>query len=63
MDKDKNYLTGCHPHGVFAIGAFGAFGCDGLEWEKLFPGISRRVCTLAVSMDSVLTNWWLFFVL
>jgi len=47
LDKDKNYLTGCHPHGVFAIGAFGAFGCDGLEWGKLFPGISRRVCTLA----------------
>ena len=48
---------------MFAIGAFGAFGCDGLEWEKLFPGISRRVCTLAVSMDSVLINGRLFFVL
>ena len=48
MDKEKNYLTGCHPHGVFAIGAFGVFGCDALEWDKLFPGINRRVCTLAV---------------
>ena len=48
LDKDTNYLTGCHPHGVFAIGAFGVFGCDALEWDKLFPGISRRVCTLAV---------------
>ena len=48
LDKDTNYLTGCHPHGVFAIGAFGVFGCDALEWDKLFPGISCRVCTLEV---------------
>ena len=48
LDKEKNYLTGCHPHGVFAIGAFGVFGCDALEWDKLFPGISCRVCTLVV---------------
>ena len=48
LDPKKNYLSGIHPHGVFANGAFSVYGCDALNWDKLFPGINRRYITLGV---------------
>ena len=49
LDPSRNYLAGCHPHGVFAIGAFAVYGCDALEWDKLFVGINRQFVTLEVN--------------
>lgn len=48
LDPTKNYLTGCHPHGVFSFGAFGVYGCDALDWDKFFPGMKRQYITLEV---------------
>ena len=59
LDPARNYLAGCHPHGVFAIGAFAVYGCDALEWDKLFVGINRQFVTLEVNMSlSMYFCWW-----
>ena len=49
LNPNKNYLSGIHPHGVFANGAFAVYGCDALNWDTLFPGINRRYITLGVN--------------
>lgn len=54
LDPTKNYLAGYHPHGVFAFGAWGTFGCDALGWDKFFPGIKRQYITLEVMNDRYL---------
>ncbi|KAM3163718.1 Diacylglycerol O-acyltransferase [Lachancea thermotolerans] len=40
------YIFGYHPHGVAALGAFGAFATEGANWSKLFPGIPMCLMTL-----------------
>lgn len=40
------YIFGYHPHGVAALGAFGAFATEGANWSKLFPGIPVCLLTL-----------------
>ncbi|AGO11388.1 AaceriACR140Cp [[Ashbya] aceris (nom. inval.)] len=40
------YIFGYHPHGVGALGAFGAIATEGCDWSKVFPGIPACVCTL-----------------
>lgn len=41
------YIFGLHPHGVVSLSGFGAFGTEGANWSKLFPGIP--VCVLTIS--------------
>ncbi|SCW03359.1 LAFE_0G08680g1_1 [Lachancea fermentati] len=40
------YIFGYHPHGVAALGAFGAFATEGCNWSELFPGIPVCLMTL-----------------
>ncbi|EJS41575.1 dga1p [Saccharomyces arboricola H-6] len=40
------YLFGYHPHGVGALGAFGAFATEGCNYSKTFPGIPISLMTL-----------------
>ncbi|AMD21131.1 HEL150Cp [Eremothecium sinecaudum] len=40
------YIFGYHPHGVAALGAFGAMATEGSGWSKKFPGIPVCLCTL-----------------
>ena len=61
LDPTRNYLAGCHPHGVFAIGAFAVYGCDALEWDELFVGINRQFVTLEVNMShSIYINIYIY---
>uniref|UniRef100_A0AC34QKE2 Acyltransferase n=1 Tax=Panagrolaimus sp. JU765 TaxID=591449 RepID=A0AC34QKE2_9BILA len=47
ITPDKNYILGCHPHGVFSIGAFTALCTDSTGFSKLFPGITPTILTLS----------------
>lgn len=40
------YIFGYHPHGIGALGAFGAIGTEGCGWSKKFPGINVSLMTL-----------------
>lgn len=40
------YIFGYHPHGVAALGAFGAFATEGCGWSELFPNIPVCLMTL-----------------
>ncbi|CAI4052033.1 diacylglycerol O-acyltransferase SKDI_15G3840 [Saccharomyces kudriavzevii IFO 1802] len=40
------YLFGYHPHGIGALGAFGAFATEGCNYSKTFPGIPISLMTL-----------------
>lgn len=49
MEKNPigpRYIFGYHPHGIAALGAFGAFGTEGCKWSELFPGIPVCLMTL-----------------
>ncbi|KAK9473098.1 diacylglycerol acyltransferase-domain-containing protein [Dipodascopsis tothii] len=45
------YIFGYHPHGIVSLGAFGAIGTEGADWEKLFPGIPVSLLTLASNFN------------
>ena len=49
LDPDRNYLSGCHPHGVFAFSTFATHGTNALGWDDIFPGINHQYITLEVS--------------
>ncbi|CCD24932.1 diacylglycerol O-acyltransferase NDAI_0E01160 [Naumovozyma dairenensis CBS 421] len=40
------YIFGYHPHGIGALGAFGAIGTEGRDWSQKFPGIPVSLMTL-----------------
>ncbi|SCV05814.1 LANO_0H15764g1_1 [Lachancea nothofagi CBS 11611] len=40
------YIFGYHPHGVAALGAFGAFATEGADFSMLFPGVRMCLMTL-----------------
>ncbi|KAK9708895.1 diacylglycerol O-acyltransferase 1 [Basidiobolus ranarum] len=46
LDPKQNYLFGYHPHGIIAVGAWGAFGTEGAHVSKIFPGLNIRLLTL-----------------
>uniref|UniRef100_A0A914Z3K8 Acyltransferase n=1 Tax=Panagrolaimus superbus TaxID=310955 RepID=A0A914Z3K8_9BILA len=46
LSPDSNYILGCHPHGVFSIGAFTALCTDGTNFSQLFPGLQSTILTL-----------------
>ncbi|XP_054003503.1 2-acylglycerol O-acyltransferase 2-A-like [Hylaeus anthracinus] len=46
LDPNKSYLFCSFPHGILAIGTFGAFGTDCLGCKEMFPGLDFRVIIL-----------------
>jgi hypothetical protein len=46
LPPDSNYILGCHPHGVFSIGAFTSLCTDGTNFSTLFPGLQSTILTL-----------------
>ena len=46
LDPTRNYVFVYAPHGVAALGAWGAFATDGAGFPQLFPGIDLRLLTL-----------------
>lgn len=49
LNPKRNYLMGSHPHGVLCSGAFGCFGSNAQNVEKLFPGMSFNILTLEIN--------------
>uniref|UniRef100_A0A0K0CYP3 Acyltransferase n=1 Tax=Angiostrongylus cantonensis TaxID=6313 RepID=A0A0K0CYP3_ANGCA len=46
LPPDRNYIIGCHPHGVFSIGAFTALVTSGSGFPDMFPGLQSTLLTL-----------------
>ena len=46
LDPEKNYILGCHPHGVLSCGAIGNFGTEATGFSEKYPGITPYLCTL-----------------
>ena len=48
LDPSKNYLFGCHPHGVMGFGTSGNFATEATGFSKLFPGVITHLITLNI---------------
>ncbi|XP_064900269.1 2-acylglycerol O-acyltransferase 2-B-like isoform X1 [Columba livia] len=46
LDPRRNYVFGCHPHGVLAAGAFANFCTEATAFGAKFPGLRPHVLTL-----------------
>uniref|UniRef100_A0A914ZQ98 Acyltransferase n=1 Tax=Parascaris univalens TaxID=6257 RepID=A0A914ZQ98_PARUN len=46
LPPDRNYIIGCHPHGVLSIGSFTALCTDGTSFSKLYPELLSNILTL-----------------
>ncbi|KAM4620066.1 2-acylglycerol O-acyltransferase 3b [Polymixia lowei] len=47
LNPNKNYIFGCHPHGIMSAGAFICFGTESCGFSKTFPGLRSSLATLA----------------
>ncbi|XP_048044092.1 2-acylglycerol O-acyltransferase 3b isoform X1 [Megalobrama amblycephala] len=47
LNPSKNYVLGCHPHGIMCVGAFSCFGTDHNGFAETFPGIRSTLAILA----------------
>lgn len=59
LDPSKNYLIGCHPHGVMAFGTSGNFASEGTGFSKLFPGVIAHLMTLNIQFKIPVYREWL----
>ncbi|ESO98921.1 hypothetical protein LOTGIDRAFT_206209 [Lottia gigantea] len=46
LDPKKNYILGCHPHGIMCYSHFGNFATEGSGFSKIFPGITSYLTVL-----------------
>ncbi len=46
LDPGKNYIFGCHPHGIMSVGAFTVSGTNALNFSEVFPGLTATILTL-----------------
>lgn len=47
LNPNKNYILGCHPHGIMSIGAFACFSTDVCGFKEAFPGVRSTLAILA----------------
>ncbi len=47
LNPSKNYIMGCHPHGIMSVGAFSCFSTDRNGFAETFPGIRPTLAILA----------------
>ncbi|KAM3868998.1 diacylglycerol O-acyltransferase 2-like [Diretmus argenteus] len=47
LNPNKNYILGCHPHGIMSAGAFTCFGTDSCGFSEVFPGVRATLAVLA----------------
>ncbi|XP_061659002.1 2-acylglycerol O-acyltransferase 3b isoform X2 [Syngnathoides biaculeatus] len=47
LNPNKNYILGCHPHGIMSIGAFGCFNIECCGFSEAFPGMRVTLAILA----------------
>ncbi|CEF61038.1 Diacylglycerol acyltransferase family-containing protein [Strongyloides ratti] len=46
LNPEKNYIIGCHPHGILSIGSFVTLCTNGTNFMTMFPGIKSYLMTL-----------------
>uniref|UniRef100_A0A0K0FFB8 Acyltransferase n=1 Tax=Strongyloides venezuelensis TaxID=75913 RepID=A0A0K0FFB8_STRVS len=46
LNPEKNYIIGCHPHGILSIGSFITLCTNGTNFMTTFPGIKSYLMTL-----------------
>ncbi|XP_062392348.1 diacylglycerol O-acyltransferase 2-like [Sardina pilchardus] len=46
LSPNKNYILGCHPHGIMSCGAFTCFGTEACGFKEIFPGMTACLLTL-----------------
>ncbi|XP_071317549.1 2-acylglycerol O-acyltransferase 3b [Trachinotus anak] len=47
LDPNKNYILGCHPHGIMSAGAFSCFSTESCGFTEVFPGVRPSLAILA----------------
>ncbi|KAM3601058.1 uncharacterized protein V6R79_006758 [Siganus canaliculatus] len=47
LSPKKNYVLGCHPHGIMSAGAFSCFSTESCGFTDIFPGIRSTLAILA----------------
>lgn len=47
LNPNKNYILGCHPHGIMSAGAFACFTTESCGFTKTFPGLKSTLAILA----------------
>ncbi|KAK6023792.1 diacylglycerol acyltransferase [Ostertagia ostertagi] len=59
LPADRNYIFGCHPHGIIGMAVTSNFASEGTGRSKLvggFPGLRFSVCTLASNFNIMITR-------
>lgn len=47
LNPKKNYILGCHPHGIMSAGAFACFSTESCGFAEMFPGVQPTLAILA----------------
>ncbi|KAF1378709.1 hypothetical protein PFLUV_G00193340 [Perca fluviatilis] len=47
LNPNKNYILGCHPHGIMSFGGFACFSTESCGFTKVFPGMQATLVVLA----------------
>ncbi|XP_041808669.1 LOW QUALITY PROTEIN: 2-acylglycerol O-acyltransferase 3b [Chelmon rostratus] len=47
LNPNKNYILGCHPHGIMSTGAFTCLSTDSCGFAEMFPGVRPTLAVLA----------------
>ncbi|GLD46934.1 diacylglycerol O-acyltransferase 2-like protein [Lates japonicus] len=47
LNPNKNYILGCHPHGIMSAGAFTCFSTESCGFAETFPGVRVSLAILA----------------
>ncbi|KAM6983422.1 2-acylglycerol O-acyltransferase 3b [Tautogolabrus adspersus] len=47
LNPNKNYILGCHPHGIMSAGAFTCFSTESCGFTDMFPGVKASLAVLA----------------
>ncbi|XGW20778.1 hypothetical protein V3C99_004062 [Haemonchus contortus] len=56
LPDDRNYIVGCHPHGIICMSVSANFASEGTDKSKVFPGIRFSPCTLASNFKVMITR-------
>lgn len=61
LNPRKNYILGCHPHGIMSIGAFSCFSTETGGFAQAFPGMRSSLAVLAGLFRMPLFREYLMF--
>ncbi|KAG9468360.1 hypothetical protein GDO78_022890 [Eleutherodactylus coqui] len=47
LSPDRNYVLGCHPHGIFSASSFCNFATEATVFSEIYPGVRSWLAVLA----------------